>query len=214
MWLTCIASYCPRSFVSTGNHSFSVPLFVRTDSHKFLPQIWRYVSVAVNKDPDRLLQWNCCQVFHLQSSMQRLVPAHITRWKRSHDRAPGPLRTLWRRITLFVDCRSTAWWSPSSAPQSIHPTFWDQRTTWKSQVSLSFCFFWTTKVSGHLSASSRISISMWLSSKLGVLWRWSISLPGVAIKTSGPALRATSWDFRSNPPGYKGASYRTTNPTG
>lgn len=65
----------------------------------------------------------------------------------------------------------------------------------KRRTSGKFLFFSyssTPGVRGHLSASSRIRISMWLSSKLGVLWRWSISLPGVAIKTSGPALKATS----------------------
>lgn len=62
----------------------------------------------------------------------------------------------------------------------------------------------------NLSASSRIRISMCVSSKLGVLWRWSISRPGVAIRTSGPALNAASWDFRSNPPGETG--YTKTRP--
>lgn len=38
-----------------------------------------------------------------------------------------PLLTLWRRITWFVDYRNTVWWSPSSAPQSIHPTSWEHR---------------------------------------------------------------------------------------
>lgn len=77
------------------------------------------------------------------------------------------------------------------------------------QVSLCFLdsvYRWihvssTAGVSLYLSASSRIKISIWVSSKLGVLWRWSISRPGVAIRTSGPALNAASWDFRSNPPG-------------
>lgn len=41
---------------------------------------------------------------------------------------------------------------------------------------------------------------MWPSWKLGVLCRWSMRRPGVAISTSGPALSAASWDLRSSPP--------------
>lgn len=53
--------------VSTGNHRFSVSLFVWTNSHKLLSQIWRNVRVAVDEDSDRLLQRDCREVFHLQT---------------------------------------------------------------------------------------------------------------------------------------------------
>lgn len=52
----------------------------------------------------------------------------------------------------------------------------------------------------YLSASSKISTSMALRLNEGQLCRWSISLPGVAIRISGPARKAASCDFTSRPP--------------
>ena len=57
-----------------------------------------------------------------------------------------------------------------------------------------------TNIWSYLSASSRISISTLFKLKLGALCKWSMSLPGVAITTSGPSLRAASWVLISRPP--------------
>lgn len=57
-----------RVFGSTCNHSFSVSLFVWANSDKLLSQIWCYVSVAVHKDSDWLLQGDCCEVFDLKEA--------------------------------------------------------------------------------------------------------------------------------------------------
>lgn len=51
-----------------------------------------------------------------------------------------------------------------------------------------------------LSASSSTRISMVLREKDGVLWRWSTSLPGVAIMTSGFLRSMASCPLLSRPP--------------
>ena len=52
----------------------------------------------------------------------------------------------------------------------------------------------------HLSASSSTNISMVCKLNDGVLWRWSTSLPGVAMMMSGLLRNAASWARLSNPP--------------
>ena len=52
----------------------------------------------------------------------------------------------------------------------------------------------------YLSASSSIKISRSLRVNDGVLCRWSNSLPGVAMITSGDLRRAASCPFKSKPP--------------
>jgi len=53
----------------------------------------------------------------------------------------------------------------------------------------------------YLSASSSTIISTVCRLNDGVLCKWSTSLPGVAITTSGPLRNAASWLFPSKPPG-------------
>ena len=50
------------------------------------------------------------------------------------------------------------------------------------------------------SASSKIKISTVSKLKHGVLCKWSMRRPGVAIQISGPSLSAASWAFTSKPP--------------
>ena len=68
------------------------------------------------------------------------------------------------------------------------------------QVAVQGWALGTPALQAHLSASSKMSTSMLLRWKEGQLWRWSMSRPGVAMRMSGAARSAASWDFTSRPP--------------